>query len=309
VKLRSLLFVPADSERKLTRAADVDADALILDLEDAVSTENKARARSMAVDFLAVRPGPTWVRINALGTPHALADLAAIVRAAPDGIMLPKADFAAMRRLHIMLDALEAREALAANSIKLLPIATETPAAVLRLHEMVAPRRLPRMVALTWGAEDLSAELGASTSRMQSGAFDVPYQAVRVQALLTARAAGVEPIETLHADFRDLHGLAADSARARTQGFTGRLAIHPDQVAVINTAFSPTEAEIAHARAVLAAFAAALGQGTVALEGKMLDAPHKRAAERVLARARSGSQEFTRHALVGAEQMVPETEV
>lgn len=283
MRLRSLLFVPADSERKLAKAGAAGADALILDLEDAVAPDAKVRARAMAAEFLANRPGATWVRINALETPHALADLATVVRAAPEGIVLPKADFAAMRRLHIMLDALEVRDGIVAGSIKLLPVATETPEAVLRLPEMIAPRRLPRMVALTWGAEDLSAELGASTNRMASGAFDVPYQAVRVQALLTARAAGVEPIDTLHADFRDLDGLAADSARARSQGFTGRLAIHPDQVSVINAAFAPSEAEIAHARAVIAAFEGAPGQGTVALAGKMLDAPHRRAAQRILA--------------------------
>jgi len=283
MKLRSLLFVPADSERKLAKAASAQADALILDLEDSVVPANRPHARALAAEFLSDRPGPTWVRINPLSTPDALADLAAIVRAAPDGIMLPKATAQGCHRLHPMLDALEARDGLPPGSIKLIPVATETPAAVLTLHHY-AELKLPRLAALTWGAEDISAELGASTNRMASGAFDVPYQAVRVQALLAARAAGVEPIETLHADFRDLEGLKADTERAARQGFTGRLAIHPDQVPVINAAFTPSEADLAHARAVVAAFAG--GAGVASLDGKMLDAPHLKAAEHLLGRGR-----------------------
>lgn len=281
MRLRSLLFVPADSERKLAKAASAAADALILDLEDSVSPANRPPARALAAEFLSHRPGPTWVRINPLHTADALADLAAIVRAAPDGIMLPKATAQACHRLHAMLDALEARDGLPCGAIKLIPVATETPAAVLGLHRY-ARTPLPRMAALTWGAEDLAAELGASTNRMASGVFDVPYQAVRVQALLAARAANVEPVETLHADFRDLEGLKTDTERAARQGFSGRLAIHPDQVAVLNAAFTPTDADLAHARAVVAAFAG--GAGVASLDGKMLDAPHLRAAERVLGR-------------------------
>lgn len=281
MKLRSLLFVPADSERKLARARDAGADALILDLEDSVAPPNRPAARALAAAYLADRPGPTWVRINPLDSSDALADLAAIVCAAPDGIMLPKCLPAHVERLHAMLDALEARDGLPAGAIRIIPVATETPAAVLALGEY-ATRALPRLAALTWGAEDLAAELGASTNRMPSGVLDVPYQAVRVQALLAARAAGVEPVDTLHADFRDTDGLRADTERAARQGFTGRLAIHPDQVPPINAAFTPTEAELAHARAVVAAFAD--GAGVASLDGKMLDAPHLRAAERVLAR-------------------------
>ena len=183
MRLRSLLFVPADSERKLARARDAGADALILDLEDSVAPAARPAARKAVVAYLADRPGPTWVRINPPGTADALADLAAIVRAAPDGIMLPKCLPADVARLHAMLDALEARDGLAPGAIRIIPVATETPAAVLALPEY-ATRALPRLAALTWGAEDLAAELGASTNRMPSGVLDVPYQAVRVRRSL-----------------------------------------------------------------------------------------------------------------------------
>lgn len=281
MKLRSLLFVPADSERKLARAGSVGADALVLDLEDAIAADAKPRARAMAVEYLAARPQPTWVRINPPDTPLALADLAAVMRARPDGIMLPKAAPSDVARLSYWLEAFEAAHGIAVPT-PIIPVATETPAATLALGHY-ATTALPRLAALTWGAEDLATALGATGNRDAAGMFRFPFQVVRAHCLIAAKAAGVRAIETLHADFRDLDGLAADTVRARTEGFDGRLAIHPDQVAVIHAAFAPTADEIAHAHRVIAAFAAAPGQGTVALDGRMLDRPHLVAAERLVA--------------------------
>lgn len=284
MRLRSLLFVPADSERKLARAGAAGADALILDLEDAVAPGAKARARAMAAEFLASRPGPTWVRVNPVQGPLALADLAAVMPARPDGIMLPKGGPGECARLSAWLDAFEAASGIAVGSTPILPVATETPAAALALGQF-AQAGLTRLAGLTWGAEDLSAELGAATNRDPLGRFAFPYQVVRAQCLLAARSAGVLAIDTLWADFRDLEGLRADTALAAQEGWDGRMAIHPDQVAIIHAALAPSPEAVAHARAVVAAFAADPGAGVVALEGRMLDAPHLKAAQRVLARA------------------------
>lgn len=279
--MRSWLFVPADSERKLGRAAEAGADVLILDLEDSVVPDARPRARAMVGTFLGERPGRTWVRVNPVGSADGLADLAAVVRHAPDGLVVPKATPDAMAVLSAQMDALEAREGLAAGAIALMPVATETPGAVLALPAY-AGAGLARMVAMTWGAEDLAAELGAAGNRA-GGAWDEPYGTVRAWALLAARAAGVEPVETLWADFRDLAGLEADTRAAARQGFTGRLAIHPGQVPVINAAMTPDADAVAWAGRVVTAFAG--GAGVASLDGRMLDRPHLRAAERVLARA------------------------
>ncbi len=281
MRLRSLLFVPADSERKLARAGGSGADALILDLEDAVAPEAKPRARALAAEFLAQRPGPTWVRINPVQGPLALADLAAVMPARPDGIMLPKGGPAECARLSAWLDAFEAAHGLPPGATPILPVATETPAAALALPGF-ASAGLARLAGLTWGAEDLSAELGAATNRDPLGRFAWPYQQVRAQCLIAARAAGVLAIDTLWADFRDLEGLRADTALAAQEGWDGRLAIHPDQVAVIHAALAPSAEAVAHAYAVVAAFEAAPGAGVVALDGRMLDAPHLKAAHRIL---------------------------
>ena len=285
--LRSMLFVPADSERKLAKAYAIGADALILDLEDAVAASRKDAARSMARAYLDDRPQRTaqlWVRINPLDHADVLADLCAVVGGRPDGIMLPKAAGPAdIAQLGHWLDALEAREGVAAGSIGIMPVASETPAAALAMPSY-ADARLQRLVGLTWGAEDLSAAIGASTNRADDGGWDMTYRMVRSTCLLAAHAAGVQPIDTLHADFRDVAGLRTSSEQASRQGFTGRLAIHPDQVAVINAAFSPTAQDVAHARRVVAAFAADATLGTTSLDGHMLDRPHLAQAERVLAR-------------------------
>ena len=283
---RSFLFVPGDSERKLARAAGSGADALILDLEDSVASSRKASARAMAAEYLgsADPTGPAcWVRINPLDTPDALADLAAAVRARPAGIMLPKAEGPEdIVRLGHHLSALEVRDGLAADTIPILPVATETARAVLALYRY-AQAVPPRLFGLTWGAEDLSAVLGASNYRRADGRLDATYATVRSLALLAAKACGVAAIDTVYPDFRDTDGLTADTLSARREGFTGRLAIHPDQVAIINAAFSPSAEEVAHAKRVVAAFAADPAAGVISLDGRMLDLPHLKQAQHLLA--------------------------
>ncbi|HEX4151942.1 MAG TPA: CoA ester lyase [Steroidobacteraceae bacterium] len=288
--LRSLLFIPGDSEKKLGNGDRAGADALVLDLEDSVLPERKARARELTVDYLKGRPSSgrrtqLWVRINPIDSPLALADLSAIVQAAPDGVMLPKADGPSdVARLSFYLDALEAQAGVAAGSIRVLPVATETAAAPFNLGAYAAAH-LPRLAGLTWGSEDLSAALGASTNRETSGEWAFTYRVVRSLTLMGARAARVEPIDTLYADFRDEAGLRASSRASRAEGFTGRLAIHPAQVAAINESYTSSAEEIEHARRVVAAFEASPGAGAVSLDGKMVDIPHLKQAQALIRRA------------------------
>jgi len=279
---RSWLFVPADSERKLARARESDAGAVILDLEDAVAPDRKDVARRMASLWLRMRaPSPAaWVRINALDTGLAMPDLAAVVGARPDGIVLPKCSGREdLVRLDAALAALEACEGLPERSLRVLPIVTETPTALFALGQYSGA---PRLAALTWGGEDLAAALGARANRREDGTWDEPYRIARALVLLAASAAGVPALDTVHADVRDLEGLRRDSAEARRMGFAGRLAIHPDQVPVIEDAFAPTAEERAWAERVIAAFDAAPGAGVVALEGRMIDRPHLLQARRIL---------------------------
>ena len=292
--LRSWLFIPGDSDRKLGKADESGADALILDLEDSVAEPNKADAREKVRSFLDARPPGNrrtalWVRVNPLDA-GALKDLAIIVGGAPDGVMLPKIDGPAdVRRLSYCLDALEVREGVAAGAIGILPVATETAAAPFGLAGF-ATERLARLTGLTWGAEDLSTALGASTNVNASGKWELTFRMVRSMTLLAARAAAVQAIETLYVDFRDQVGLLASSRAAAREGFTGRIAIHPAQVAAINEAFTPSEADIGHARRVLEAFAAQGDTGTVGLDGKMLDVPHLRQAKAIMERAEAASR-------------------
>jgi citrate lyase subunit beta/citryl-CoA lyase len=289
-RLRSWLFVPGDSAKKLAKAEGSGADALILDLEDSVAPAGKAAARGLVAEFLRARPagardGQIWVRINPLDGDLALADLAAVVAARPDGVMLPKSGGPEdVRRLSFYLDALEAQAGLAAGGVKILPVATETPAAAFRLGDFAAAG-LERLAGLTWGAEDLAAAIGASTNMDPAGGWALTFRLVRSLCLLGAHAAGVPAIETLYVDYRDEAGLRDSCRAARAEGFSGRVAIHPAQVAAINESFLPSAAEVAHARAVIAAFAAAPGAGTVGLEGKMIDIPHLKQARGVLAQA------------------------
>lgn len=283
--LRSMLFVPGDSDRKLARAESSGADALILDLEDSVAPDRTATARGMVRAYLDARPDRArqqiWVRINPLDSGKALADLAAVVGGAPDGIVLPKPDSGAdVARLGHHLAALEVREGLAPGRVRAVPIATETARALFALGSYAGCSE--RLVGMTWGAEDLAAALGAGGNRLASGAYAPPYELARTLCLAGAVAAEVQPLDSVFTDFRDPEGLARDCAASRHLGFTGRLAIHPDQVTTINRAYSPAEAEIAFARRVVDAFAASPGTGVVGLDGKMLDMPHLKQARRVL---------------------------
>ncbi len=286
--LRSLLFIPGDSEKKLGKADGAGADALILDLEDSVAAINKSRARDLVSAFVRDRPrggraSQLWVRINPFDSGMILEDAAAVVGAAPDGLMLPKCEGPAdVLKLSYYLDALEAQAGVEAGSIKIVPVATETPAAPFTLGEY-RTARLDRLLGLTWGAEDLSAAVGASTNLDENGVWSLTYRLVRTLTLLGAKAAGVQAIDTLFVDFRDEAGLRAASRASRAEGFTGRLAIHPAQVAAINESYMPSPAEIEHARRVVAAFDAQPGTGTVGLDGKMIDIPHLKQAKTLLA--------------------------
>lgn len=285
--LRSFLFVPGDSERKMAKAAATKADALILDLEDSVSQENIETAREMTAEYLTNTRHDrgrqqVWVRINPLDTPLSLPDLAAVVRGAPDGIIQPKTYSAADSiKLANYLSALEAREGLEIGSTRILAVATETAESLFTLNSFIGAT--DRLFGMTWGAEDLAAALGATTNRKPDGTYEGPYLLARTLCLAAAKAADAQPIDSVYTNFRDAEGLEAEALQARRTGFTGKVAIHPDQVDVINRAFTPSEEEVAFARRVIEAFEKAGGAGTVGLDGKMLDMPHLKQARHVLA--------------------------
>ncbi|MEO7169775.1 MAG: CoA ester lyase [Pseudomonadota bacterium] len=276
MKLRSLLFVPGDRPERFAKATASGADALILDLEDSVAPEKKPEARAAIAAWLKDgRTVPCFVRINPLGSGETRADLEAILPAAPDGLVLPKAEGAPSVRALIDL--------VGGTTPPILPIASETPAAVFQLstYGEVADH----LAGLTWGAEDLPAAIGATSSRNADSSYTAPYEMVRALTLFGAHAAAVAAIETVYPNIADTDGLAAYVARGRRDGFTGMMAIHPAQVATINAGFSPSEAEIAHAHAVVEAFAANPGAGALKLDGKMIDRPHLNQARKVLAQA------------------------
>ena len=285
MRLRSLLFVPGNSERKFARAKVCAADALILDLEDFVAPPRKAAARALVarlIDDEADRVWSCFVRVNALDTGLTLDDLAAVVKPGLDAILIPKANGAAeLEPIGARLDALEESAGMRQGSVKLACVATETPKAMFALGSYAPPH--PRLVALTWGAEDLAAALGATDNKEADGSWTFPYQLARAQCLFAAAAAEVAAIDTVFTNFRDTGGLEQDCRRSRRDGFVGRLAIHPDQVAVINRAYSPSEAEIEHARKIVAAFDADPSAGTLGVDGKMVDIPHLKAARKTLA--------------------------
>jgi citrate lyase subunit beta / citryl-CoA lyase len=280
IGLRSLLFVPGDRPERMRKALGSGADALILDLEDSVALDAKARARKEVSAFLeeAGRKGPAlFVRVNPLDVVLTDADLDAIVEARPTGIMLPKAEGAAsITDLDARLRARGDEQAL------ILPIVTETPKALFRLGEYADVRE--RLAGLTWGAEDLPAAVGAPTARHADGSYTPPYEVARALTLFAASAAEVPPIETVYPAIRDLDGLAAYAERGARDGFQGMMAVHPDQVPVINAAFTPSAEEIARAQAVVDAFAANPGAGVLALDGKMIDRPHLKRAQALLDR-------------------------
>lgn len=279
--IRSLLFVPGDSERKLEKAAASAADALIVDLEDAVAADRRAQARQMAAAFVAERPHPgIWVRINALDTEDALPDLRAVAPSGPAGIVLPKPRGARDSvQLSRLLDALEQDAGLPAGRTAILPIATERPAALFHLDEYEGATA--RLAGLAWGAEDLGAAVGAARMR-EGGNWLPPFELARSLCLFAASAAGVPAIDTVYTDFRDPDGLAGYAAAARRDGFAGMLAIHPAQVDIINEAFTPTPGEIEEARRIVALFEANPDAGTLGMDGRMLDRPHCLQAKRVL---------------------------
>ena len=285
LKLRSMLFVPADSERKLAKAVTNPADALILDLEDSVAEARKAGARATAVEFITAQASKLsarlYVRINPLDTSYAMDDLAAVVVPGLAGIMLPKTRSAAdIVRLGHCLDALEARAGMAHGTVRIGPVATETAEAMLNMQSFAGP--VPRLAGVTWGAEDLSAVIGAVSHHDEDGQWSPLYTWANSLCLLAATAAGVPALDTLHADFRDAAGLAAACRASRRRGFRGRLAIHPDQVAIINEAYSPTAAELAHAQRIVDAFAAQPDAGALSIDGMMIDKPHLTQARRTL---------------------------
>lgn len=286
MKLRSLLFVPADSERKLAKSLDSTADVLILDLEDSVAEARKPVARQMATEFIGAHAGKIgpalYVRINPLDTPWAMHDLAAVTVPGLAGILQPKTRSAAdILQLGYGLDALEARAGMQRRSVGIVPVATETPHAVLQMQGF-ASESIARLAGVTWGAEDLSAAIGAVSNREEDGGWSPLYTWANSLCLASAAAAGVPAIDTLHADFRDETGLRAACRASRRRGFRGRIAIHPDQVDVINEAYSPSEAEIAHARRIVDAFAAQPDAGTLSIDGVMVDKPHLTQARRTL---------------------------
>ena len=281
--IRSILFVPADSEKKLAKAAGIGADALVLDLEDAVLPERKPLARQMMSAWLRAQADHSryWVRVNDLSSGELLKDLAAVVPARPSGIVLPKIrgpeDVATVGHY---LDALEAEHGLAPGGIRITAVVTETPAIMLRMGEL-AKQAHPRISHVIWGGEDLSAAMGAGDPRTPEGAWRPMYEYARCQALLVGHALGAEVLDTVYVNFKDPEGLRTACAASRYDGFTGRVAIHPDQVSVINEAFTPTQAEMATARRIVEAFQA--GAGAVSIDGKMYDIPHLKAARRLLA--------------------------
>ena len=284
MKLRSLLFVPADSERKFAKADGIGSDALILDLEDSIAPGRKAFARATVKELLGggARNWSFLVRINPLGTGLTLEDLAAVVRPGLDGLLIPKVNgIEDVDLIAHYVDALEVAAGVAPGHVKLLVVATETPAAMIGFGGYA--RRNKRLVAMTWGGEDLSAALGALTPREAAdGSWTFPYQVARAQCLFAAGAAGAAALETLYVDFRDQQGLAESCKIARRDGFVGRIAIHPDQVTTINACFTPSEADLEQARRVVAAFAAQPDVGTIGIDGKMYDMPHLVAARRTL---------------------------
>ncbi|PDV87762.1 CoA ester lyase [Rhizobium sp. H4] len=276
MRLRSLLFVPGDRPERFEKALTSGADAVILDLEDSIAPANKPRARDSVHEFVRRHAGETklLIRINPLASPECEDDLAALSGLQPFALMLPKAEGAAsVRKLASSLAA----------ALPILPIATETPSAI---FEIGSYRDVSdKLCGLTWGAEDLPAAIGAATARRTDGRYTPPYELARSLTLFAAHAAAVPAIDTVFPDFRDFNGLRAYVGRARRDGFSGMMAIHPSQVETINHAFTPDASEIAWAEKVTAAFAAQPDAGVIQVDGRMLDMPHLKLALRILERA------------------------
>jgi citrate lyase subunit beta/citryl-CoA lyase len=287
--MRSLLFVPSDSPKKLQKGLESGADALILDLEDSVALDAKAQARAISLDFLgtarrqAKRP-LLIVRINALSTGLSDADLDAVMPGAPDAIMLPKSEGGAdVSHLGAKIAVREAENDLPDGATRIIPIATETGKGIFGLGSYAGATH--RLAALTWGAEDLSADLGAEANRLSDGSYTDPYRLARSLTLFAAASAQVDAVDTVFTNFRDADGFRAECVAGRRDGFTGKMAIHPAQVPVINEVFAPAPDEVAKAEAIIALFAANPGMGVIGLDGEMLDRPHLVRAQRLKERA------------------------
>lgn len=282
MRLRSLLFVPGDRPERFEKAAASGADAIILDLEDSVSLSNKEQARAAIADYLSgERQTFTLVRVNPLDSHFTAADVAAVVGARPDAIMLPKADGASsIAQLDTIL---RSEGAVDASLPAILPIATETPQAIFTLGSYREVK--DRLLGLTWGAEDLPAAIGASTSREADGSYTAPYQLARSLTLFAAHGAGTAAIDTVFPAIKDADGLARYAATARRDGFTGMMAIHPSQVEPINAAFTPSPEELERAHAIVEAFNNNPGAGVLQIDGKMIDAPHLKQARHILSLA------------------------
>ncbi len=286
IAARSWLFAPGDSEKKMTKAMEGEADVVLIDLEDAVAPDAKAAARPMVHDFIAANPdqrGRLWVRVNPLDGPHTLDDLVAVMPARPGGIMLPKVyGRQDVETLDRYLEALEVANGIEQGSTPVIVLITETAEAMFHTGDY---KGAPRVVALTWGAEDLADSIGASSNRNADGSYAFTYELARSLTVLGAATAGVTAIETISADFKDLEALKARAEKVRRDGYRGMMAIHPAQVPVINEAFTPTEAEIAEAQEIVDIFAANPGVGAIGWKGGMLDRPYLARAERLLRQA------------------------
>jgi len=289
--MRSLLFVPGDSPKKLDKAMSAGADALILDLEDSIAPSAKEGARRAVRAHLEAtvkaRKRPLiYVRVNPFDSGLIEADLDAVIPARPDGIMLPKARGGQdIMRLSSKLAVREAENDLPDGEIAILPIAAESAAALFTMGSYAGSSR--RLSGLSWGAEDLSADLGGLTNRLDDGTYADPYRLARSLALFAATAAEVLPLDTVYTNFRDAQGLLAECKAARRDGFLGKLAIHPNQVEIINAAFTPTREQIVRAKAIIDAFAANPDAGVLGIGGEMIDRPHIKRAERLLATAKA----------------------
>jgi citrate lyase subunit beta/citryl-CoA lyase len=281
--IRSFLFVPGDSERKLEKAANCGADALIVDLEDSVTADSRPVARELTRNYVEGKAG-VWVRINPMDSDDALDDLQAVMPAAPAGIVLPKprsADDAL--QLATRLDEIESTHGIPTGRTRILPLCTERPRAMFSLESYVGAT--PRLAGLSWGAEDLSAAIGAKANRDEAGNWLPPYELARSMCLFAAAAAEVPAVDTVYTDLRDSEGLARYASNAARDGFSGMLAIHPAQVETINRAFSPTGAEIERAERIVAIFEQNPGAGVLGLDGEMVDRPHLVQARRIIALA------------------------
>ncbi len=288
--MRSLLFVPGDSERKLERGFTSGADVVVVDLEDSIAPQNKAYARTMAADFIAARRDYTkaaiYVRINDLGTGITDDDLRAIMPVRPHGIMLPKSNSGMdVQHLSAKLRVHETEHGLPDGSTMIIPIITETAAGVFATNTYAGASA--RLAGLTWGTEDLSTAIGACTARDNVGRYTDVFRLARSMTILGAATANTAAIDTVFVNFRDPNVLKTESIEAAYDGFTAKMAVHPNQVAIINEAFTPTDKAVAYAASIVAAFEKAGNPGVVGIDGKMYDQPHLRLAQRLLARARA----------------------